>query len=185
MMREKANINDIKQSPDNPRFITESKLDLLVKSLQQDPELLFIRPIVVDQDNVIIGGNMRYKAARKLGYQDVWIIRTNFTPEQKEEFIIKDNVNNGEWNYTMIKDLFDTEQVLDWGIDIPTWMDVDTKDLYEDFLLDDDEKQENNSTRVKTNIVFRYEESVTNQVKEKLLEIASTPEQALFNLLKL
>ena len=86
MMREELHIDELVLNSSNPRYITEENLERLTKSIQEDPELLFIRPIVIDQDNVILGGNMRYKAARKLGYDKVWVVRTDFTDEQKKEF---------------------------------------------------------------------------------------------------
>ena len=184
-MRQEIDIELLKQNPNNPRFISESKLEKLVQSIKENPELLFIRPIIIDEDMVILGGNMRYKAAKKLGYKKVWVYTTSLDQDKKNQFIIKDNTNQGLWDYEKLYDLFKKEELIDWGFDLPISSDNDTKVLYEHFLLNDDEVEHNNSTRQKNTITFRYPSDITDNVKDKLLQISSTPEQALYTLLKL
>jgi ParB-like chromosome segregation protein Spo0J len=91
---EKVSISSIKNNPNNPRLLKDDKFEKLVKSIKEFPEMLKLRPIVVDEDNVVLGGNMRLKALKSAGEKEVFVIRAeNLTEEQKKEFIIKDNSN--------------------------------------------------------------------------------------------
>ena len=86
-------LKDLKENPDNPRFIKDDKFRKLVSSIQSFPEMLELRPVVIDENNIILGGNMRYKACKQLKYKEIPVVKVNtLTPEQKAEFIIKDNV---------------------------------------------------------------------------------------------
>ena len=112
-------INQIKLNPDNPRFIKDDKFRKLVKSIEEFPEMLKLRPIIIDEDNMILGGNMRFKACEHLKMKEVWVEKAeNLTPEQKNEFIVKDNVGFGEWDWELLGNLFDEEQLGEWGLDI-------------------------------------------------------------------
>ena len=96
MKVEVVSIKDIRENPNNPRFIKDNKFHKLVKSVKDFPEMLKVRPIVVDEDNIILGGNMRYKAMLELKMKEVNIVRlTGITDQQKQEFIVKDNVGFG------------------------------------------------------------------------------------------
>ena len=113
-------INQIKLNPDNPRFIKDDKFKKLVKSIEEFPEMLKLRPIIIDEDNMILGGNMRFKACEHLKMKEVWVEKAeNLTPEQKNEFIVKDNVGFGEWDWELLGNLFDEDQLGEWGLDIP------------------------------------------------------------------
>lgn len=115
-----VDINIIKENPDNPRLIKDDKFKKLVKSIQEFPQMLGIRPIVVNEDMIVLGGNMRLRACKEAGLKEVPIIKaSSLTPEQQREFIIKDNVGFGEWDWDLIANEWDTEQVTDWGLDIP------------------------------------------------------------------
>jgi len=111
-------INEIKLNPNNPRLIKDDKFTKLVQSIKDFPEMLDIRPIVVNQDMIILGGNMRYKACKEAGLKEIPVIVTDLTEEQQKEFLIKDNVSGGEWDWDLLNE-WDTEQLEDWGLDIP------------------------------------------------------------------
>ena len=118
---EKVKINSITENPDNPRTIKGEKFNKLVKSIKDFPEMLKIRPIVVNDDNVILGGNMRYKASIRAGLSEVHIIRASgLTDEQQKEFIAKDNVGFGEWDWDVLANEWDVEKLEDWGIEVPS-----------------------------------------------------------------
>ena len=118
-MIEKVKIYEIRENDDNPRFIKKDKFNKLVKSVKDFPEMLKLRPIVINKDNVILGGNMRYKAAKELGLDEVYILRAEeLTPEQEQEFIIKDNSGFGEWDWDILANGWDTAELKDWGIDV-------------------------------------------------------------------
>jgi hypothetical protein len=115
---EKLNIKDIKPNQENPRKISNGQLDKLKKSIQQFPEMLELRPLVIDENNVVLGGNMRLKALQELGVTEVSIKRVeNFTEDQKREFIIKDNIGYGEWDFDVLDINWNKELLLEWGLD--------------------------------------------------------------------
>ena len=121
MKIEKVKINSITENPENPRYIKGDKFDKLVKSIKDFPEMLKIRPIVVNDDNVILGGNMRYKASIRAGLSEVHIIKASgLTDEQQKEFIAKDNVGFGEWDWDVLANEWDVEKLEDWGIEVPS-----------------------------------------------------------------
>ena len=117
---QKVKINSIKTNPKNPRLIKDDKFKKLVKSIQEFPQMLELRPIVVDENNIILGGNMRYKACIEAGLKEVYILKAeDLTEQQKDEFIVKDNVGFGEWDWDILANEWDTEKLQDWGLDIP------------------------------------------------------------------
>jgi hypothetical protein len=111
-------LSEVKLNPNNPRLIKDDKFKKLVQSIKDFPEMLDIRPIVVNADMVVLGGNMRFKACKEAGLKEVPIIVTDLTEEQQKEFLIKDNVSGGEWDWDLLNE-WDTEQLEDWGLDIP------------------------------------------------------------------
>jgi hypothetical protein len=119
MTPEKVSIKEIRPNKNNPRVIRDEKFKKLVKSLIEYPEMMKLRPIVVNQEGEILGGNMRYKASKEAGLEEVWIIRTNFDEKKSKEFLIKDNVNYGNWDYLLLEDFNSLE---DWGMDTPDWI---------------------------------------------------------------
>ena len=120
MKTETIKISKIKSNPNNPRLIKDDKFFKLVKSIKEFPEMLKLRPIVVNDDLIVLGGNMRLKACKDAGLKEVHIIKASeFTAEQQREFIVKDNVGFGEWDWNMIANEWDTEQLDDWGLDLP------------------------------------------------------------------
>ena len=113
-------ISEVKQNPNNPRTIRDDKFERLVTSIKAFPEMLNIRPIVVNNDMVVLGGNMRLKACREAGLKQVPIIVAGeLTEAQQREFIIKDNVSGGDWDWSALTSEWDTEQLNDWGLDVP------------------------------------------------------------------
>jgi len=117
---ERVNIKQVLPNPDNPRFIKDYKFKKLVKSIKEFPQMLDLRPIVVNQDMIVLGGNMRLKACEEAGLTEVPIIfADNLTPEQEKEFIIKDNSSFGEWDWDLLANEWDLQDLEDWGLEIP------------------------------------------------------------------
>jgi DNA modification methylase len=115
-------VGEIKANPNNPRIIKDDKFKKLVKSIQEFPEMLKLRPIVVNDDMVVLGGNMRLKACKEAGLKMIPIIKANqLTEQQQKEFIVKDNVGYGEWDWDDLANNWDAEQLTDWGLDIPNF----------------------------------------------------------------
>jgi hypothetical protein len=125
MKVDKVKISEVKTNPKNPRLIKDDKFKKLVKSIQDFPQMLEIRPIVVDENNIVLGGNMRLKACKEAGLKEVFIVRAeNLTEEQKDEFIVKDNVGFGEWDWDILANEWDAEKLDDWGLDLPVDLSV-------------------------------------------------------------
>lgn len=111
-------VKDIQKNPENPRLIRNDKFKKLLTSINSFPQMLLIRPIVVDEDNVIIGGNMRFRACVDLKWKFVPVIRANdLTEQQKYEFVIKDNTSSGEWNHETLANEWDGKLLDEWGHD--------------------------------------------------------------------
>tara|TARA_R100000388_G_C7228118_1_gene152981 strand:- start:217 stop:1332 length:1116 start_codon:yes stop_codon:yes gene_type:complete len=141
MKPNKIKINKIKENRSNPRFIGKDKFKKLVKSLQEFPEMLKLRPIVVDNNNIILGGNMRYKAAVELGMKEIWVLQANdLTEKQKQEFIIKDNVGFGEWDWDILANDWDVKKLEDWGL-VGFPFEEDIIEVKEDHYTEPDEIQ--------------------------------------------
>lgn len=121
-----VSINQIKPNPKNPRTIRDEKFEKLKQSIQDFPDMLNKRPLVcfTDKDGkyVVLGGNMRLKASKEVGLKELPIILADeWTEEQKQEFLIKDNVGFGEWNWNELQADWDTDQLNEWGLDVPNW----------------------------------------------------------------
>lgn len=121
-------LNTIKPNPDNPRVIKDGNFKKLQKSIQEFPQMMALRPIVIDDDGVILGGNIRYRALQDSGVKEVpddWIKRaSDLTEEQKREFVIKDNVGFGEWDWDVLGNEWDDLALADWGLDVPAFNDL-------------------------------------------------------------
>ena len=136
-------ISDVKPNPQNPRVIKDGKFQKLVKSIQEFPDMLNKRPLVVftDVDNkyVVLGGNMRLKACKEIGLKEIPIIVADeWTEEQKNEFLIKDNVGFGEWDWDSLANEWDVEKLEDWGLNVPEFSgDIDYSILDDEDLADD------------------------------------------------
>ena len=127
----------IKLNPDNPRTIDKDKFEKLKKSIQEFPEMLVLRPIVINEDNIVLGGNMRYRAAQALGIADIPVtIAKNLTKEQQREFVIKDNTSGGEWDWSALANEWDAEQLDEWGLDLPKDFIEDAEVVEDDYEVD-------------------------------------------------
>lgn len=116
----KIKTSKIKLNDENPRTIKDSNFQKLIKSVKEFPEMLEIRPIVVDENMIVLGGNMRFRACLEAGMKEVpTIIVENLTEDQKKEFIVKDNVSGGDWDWEMLRAEWDVEKLDDWGLEIP------------------------------------------------------------------
>tara|TARA_R110000868_G_scaffold43961_1_gene147462 strand:- start:1239 stop:1742 length:504 start_codon:yes stop_codon:yes gene_type:complete len=156
------NINEIKSNPNNPRLIKDHKFKQLVKSIQDFPQMLELRPIVIDENNMVLGGNMRLKACIEAGLTDVPVIHANnLSEEKKKEFIVKDNVGYGEWDWDDLANNWDAEELTEWGLDIPNFDVIDEKEQID---LSDKLKSE-----FKIEIICKSEEE-QEQTYNKLIE---------------
>jgi hypothetical protein len=119
-MKQQVKISAIKPNKDNPRLIKDDKFKKLVKSIKEFPEMLKLRPIVVDEDMMVLGGNMRLRASMDAGLKEVWVeVAKELSEEQKKEFIVKDNVNFGEWDWDMVANEWESGKLKEWGVDLP------------------------------------------------------------------
>jgi len=111
----------LKPNPDNPRYITEEKFEALKRSIRDFPEMMALRPMVVDEQGTVLGGNMRLKALAELGYEDIpaaWVVKAkDLTEEQRREFVIKDNIGFGAWDWEAIGNEWSDLPLDDWGLD--------------------------------------------------------------------
>jgi len=171
----KTKLSKLISNKDNPRIIKDDKFKKLVKSIKEFPEMLELRPIVVDENNVILGGNMRYRACKEAGLKEVPIkIAKGLTEKQKQEFIVKDNVGFGEWEWDMLANEWDSVQLAEWGLDV--WQNED--DLEEpDF---DELTAENNNKPPTIKITFANEKDLQN-AEEEIAEIVSKYEKAFYS----
>ena len=123
-MRKKVLIKEVKPNAVNPRYIKDYKFKKLVKSIKSFPEMLEKRPIVVDENMIVLGGNMRLKASIEAGVKEVWVdVAEGWTEEQKKEFIIKDNVGFGEWDWDILANEWNKFEIEDWGLSLPIFQD--------------------------------------------------------------
>ena len=179
MKVEKVKIGEVKNNPSNPRLIKDDKFRKLVKSIQEFPQMLELRPIVVDENNIVLGGNMRLKACKEAGLKDVFIVKAeNLTEEQKQEFIVKDNVGFGEWDWDMLANEWDVDKLDEWGLNVPNYENTDI-DLDAFFEEDNREKEE------KFKIVLEYSEEDYNAVTEALQNYSGSKESIFYKLLGL
>jgi hypothetical protein len=170
----------IKLNPNNPRLIKDDKFKKLVQSIKDFPEMLDIRPIVVNADMIILGGNMRYKACVEAGLKEIpVIVADKLTEEQQREFLIKDNTSGGEWDWEMLANEWDAEQLEDWGLTTPS--------IYngEDINLDDFFEDDNSTGEQKNKITLEYTKEEYALVIEAFGHHTGTKEQIVFKLLGL
>lgn len=185
MKIEKVKITEVKRNTTNPRIIKDDKFLKLVESIKTFPQMLEIRPIVVNDDMVVLGGNMRLKACQEAGLKEVFIIKANqLTELQQKEFVIKDNVGFGEWDWAEIANNWSDLDLGEWGLDLP--IDNINEDEYNDIDYSERNKELNvDDFKDEMVIKLNYNEADYNLVKQELSRIASTPEQAIWKLLKL
>jgi hypothetical protein len=135
-------LTTIKSNPNNPRVIRDEKFKKLVKSIEEFPKMMALRPMVVNEDMVVLGGNMRLKALKELGYKEVpndWVKSAkDLTDDEIRRFIIADNVGFGEHDWEMLANEWNVEELNDWGLDIPNFNAADI-----DYSILDDESIDN------------------------------------------
>lgn len=136
-------LSKLKANPSNPRVLRDDKFAKLKKSIEEFPDMLEKRPIIgvtdADEKIMVLGGNMRLRACQDLKMKEVPVILADeWTEEQRREFIIKDNVGFGEWDWDALANEWDGEKLADWGLDFPG-ADIETIDAPE---LSDADKPE-------------------------------------------
>jgi hypothetical protein len=108
----------LKTHPDNPRLIKDHKYKKLVQSIADFPDMLTARPLIVNKDNIVLGGNMRLRACQELGFKEVPVMYVDWTEEQEKQFVIKDNVSFGEWNWDDLANDWNSEDLNEWGLEV-------------------------------------------------------------------
>jgi hypothetical protein len=174
-MIKKVKISEVISNPNNPRLIKDDKFKKLVKSIQDFPDMLNVRPIVVNKDMVVLGGNMRLKAIKEAGIKEINVDIVDWNEQQQKEFIVKDNVGYGEWDWNDLANNWDSEELTDWGLDIPNFNTEGFADKNKELSLDD--------VTDSMTITLKYTEEEYHIVKDALLNLAATPEQAIWKLL--
>jgi len=130
---QKIKISEVKMNPNNPRLIKDDKFAKLVKSIKEFPKMLEIRPIVVNVDMIVLGGNMRLKACKEAGLKEVPVIFAHdLTEDEQKQFIIKDNVGYGEWDWDILANEWEPELLQDWGLEVPSWGETPDYDILDD-----------------------------------------------------
>lgn len=169
MANKKVNISAIKPNEENPRFITDSKFKKLVKSIKEFPEMLETRPLVVDENMVVLGGNMRLKALKSAGVFEVPVHQVKgWTEDQKKEFIIKDNLGYGEWDWDIVANTWEKEILTEWGMDLPDFANID--DFGTDFDLPDGDKEPYQQQ------TYTLADKQAEQIKNAIADIKKTEE---------
>ena len=167
-MIKKVKISEVKPNPNNPRLIKDDKFKKLVKSIQDFPDMLNVRPIVVNKDMIVLGGNMRLKAIKEAGHTEVAIEIVDWTEDQQKQFIVKDNASFGEWDWSDLANNWDSEELTDWGVDIIGFSNVE--DLGEDFSLPNGDKSPFQQ------MTFTLADEQAEQIKNAIEEIKRTEE---------
>ncbi len=165
---EKVSISSITENAANPRTINKHKFQKLVNSVKEFPEMLSLRPIIVNKDNVILGGNMRYKACKELGLKEVYIIQAaELNDKQAQEFIVKDNVGFGEWDWDALANAFDNVELKEWGLDV--WQPEEEVSNNTDYSLNTAEEKLNRFLDAKIkNITIPFENEEFGDVVDRL-----------------
>ena len=166
---ELVSINKVKPNENNPRFIKDYKFKKLVKSIKEFPEMLKLRPIVVNSDMVVLGGNMRLKACAEAGLKEVYILKADeLTEQQQREFIVKDNVGFGEWDWDILGNEWNSVQLEDWGMD--NWQNIDDIETSDEFSLPDGDKEPFQQQ------TYTLADAQAEQIKNAIADVKKTEE---------
>jgi hypothetical protein len=177
-MIEIIKIEEVKENPENPRLIDEKSFNQLKISIQNFPEMLNLRPLVIDENNYVIGGNMRLKALKELGWLEVPIIRfDNMDEEKKKEFIIKDNLSYGEWDWNLINLEWDMDMLQDWGLDVIKFNDIDVDEFFEPSNEDEEDNK-------KIKIFLEYTKEDYDKFQELIKNHQGSKENIILKLLE-
>jgi len=149
---------------DNPRLLKKNKFKKLVKSLETFPDMMLVRPIVINEKHEILAGTMRYLAVQELGWEEVFVIQVNWSEEEQKEFMIKDNTHAGDWDTDKLFNLFDVPDLMDWSVPV-----------VHEVMLD---------SLPYSDITFRFKDKDADFVISQLKEHGKTLEEGLLNYLK-
>jgi hypothetical protein len=165
-MIKEINIKEIKSNPNNPRVLKDDKFKKLVQSLKDFPEMANVRPIVVNTEMIVLGGNMRLRAMQEAGWRKAPVQIVDWSIEKQNEFIIKDNVGFGEWDWDILANEWNEEELENWGLDLP--------------ILDEKELKENGEINFSTEldfesnyIVLKFNKDIDFLQIEQILELES------------
>ena len=165
-------VSQIKSNPNNPRVIKDDRFRKLVKSIEEFPKMMELRPMVVNADNIVLGGNMRLKALKELGYTDIpdeWVKRADeLTEDETRRFIIADNVGFGEHDWEMLANEWDSVELEDWGLD--AWQNIDDIETSDEFSLPDGDKEPFQQ------MTFTLADEQAEQIKNAIADIKLTEE---------
>ena len=163
-------LKDIKPNPNNPRVLRDEKFQKLKQSITEFPKMLSLRPMVIDENNVVLGGNMRLRALQELGFTDIeetWVKRSSdLTEDEKKRFIIADNVAFGEWDWDTLANDWEVVDLEAWGLEIP---------FYDEEVKEEQSKEEDDFKTLELNFnAFDYNNVITRlkQIDSKSLESA-------------
>ena len=174
-------LKDIKPNPNNPRVLRDEKFQKLKQSITEFPKMLSLRPMVIDENNVVLGGNMRLRALQELGFTDIdeaWVKRSSdLTEEEKKRFIIADNIAFGEWDWDTLANDWEVVDLEAWGLEIPQFN--------QDINLDDFFEENNEQKEEKFKITLEYTEDDYNKVNEALKKHSGSKEHIIYKLLGL
>ena len=162
-------LSEVKLNPNNPRIIKDDKFKKLVQSIKDFPEMLNIRPIVVNKDMIILGGNMRYKACKEAGLKEIPVIITDLSEDKQKEFLIKDNTSGGEWDWDILANEWDSEELDAWGLDV-IGFDLNADELGTEFSLPDGDKAPFQQ------MTFTLADEQAEQIKNAIADIKATEE---------
>ncbi len=162
-------IKDIKPNPNNPRVIKDEKFAKLVQSLKELPEMATVRPVVVNADMIVLGGNMRLKAMKEAGWKEVPVEIVDWDEDKQRQFIIKDNVGFGEWDWEMLANEWDAEQLEEWALDVTGWK-LDSTEMGDKFTLPDGDKAPFQQ------MTFTLADEQAEQIKNAIADIKQTEE---------
>ena len=164
---------EIKRNPNNPRVIKDDRFEKLKKSIEEFPKMMKLRPMIINSDNVVLGGNMRLKALQDLGYKDIpddWVKRAEeLTEEEQRRFIIADNVGFGDWDWEELANDWDDDTLEDWGLDL-IGFEIDSEDFGEEFSLPDGDKAPFQQ------MTFTLADEQAEQIKNAIADIKKTEE---------
>jgi hypothetical protein len=166
-------LSKLKGNPNNPRIIKDDKFKKLVKSINDFPKMMALRPIVVDENFIVQGGNMRLKALQEIGFKDIpdeWVKQVkDLSEDEKKQFIIKDNVGFGEWDWEELANNWDAMQLTEWGLDIPNFVN-DSNEFGTEFSLPDGDKAPFQQ------MTFTLADEQATQIKNAIEEIKRSEE---------
>jgi hypothetical protein len=161
-------ISKVIPNEDNPRYIKEEKFKKLVQSLKEFPEMANARPIVVNKEMVALGGNMRLKAMQEAGWSEVPVEIVDWSEEKQREFIIKDNVGFGDWDWDELANTWNSVELEEWGMD--SWQNMDDIDTTDDFTLPSGDKEPFQQ------MTFTLADEQAEQIKNAIADIKQTEE---------